>query len=85
MEISGSHALSSVLSQIAAHNAVSNVQQTAAPVRSSPVQTVMRAAPAAEPDANEALTYTMEQLRNARRTAMQGGGAIKGSIISVYA
>lgn len=84
MEISGSTAISSVLSQIAAQNRVSNVQQTAAPVRSAPVQTVMRAAPSQEPDAADALTYTMDQLRSARQTAMQTG-AIKGSIVNVYA
>lgn len=85
MEISGSTAMSSVLSQIAAHNSISSVQQAAPPVRSAPVQTVMRAATAVqEPDANEALTYTLEQLRTARQTAMQTG-AIKGSIINVYA
>ena len=84
MEISGSHAISSVLSQIAARNPVSSVQQAAPPVRTAPLQTVMRAMPAQEPDAAEALTYTLDQLRTARQTAMQSG-AIKGSIISVYA
>ena len=84
MEISGSTAISSVLSQIAAQNSVSNVQQAAPPVRTALVQTVTRAVVAQEPEAADALTYTLDQLRTARQQAMQTG-AIKGSIINVYA
>jgi hypothetical protein len=55
----------------------------------SRIQTMPAAAAVVSDEGEQALTYTLEQLRNARRnfnsTASSGSGAIKGSILNLYA